>query len=615
MELNEAQQKAVSHREGPCLVLAGPGSGKTAVIARRTKLLVESGVDPGKILVVTFTKAAAMEMKGRFQRSIKDRNAPVWFGTFHAVFFSILKHAYHYNVNSIVKEDVKKQFFREAIAHYRLEAEDESELISDLQGEISLVKGGMMDLEHYYSKSCSEEIFREIYRAYQKMLRNRRLIDFDDMLVYCYELLTQRKDILAMWQQKFQYILIDEFQDINRLQYAIIKLLALPENNLFIVGDDDQSIYRFRGAMPDLMLNFDKDYPDTKKILLNINYRCPQPIVEGAAKVIGNNEKRFVKEILAAKEEGSAIAIKEFSGTREENKRIAQELLAYHEKGIPYTDMAILSRTNTQPRTLVEVLMQYNIPFCMKDTIPNLYEHFIGRDIINYIRAALGNRERAVFLKIANRPKRYISRDALDSSTISFEAMRNFYQDKAWMMERIDQWEYDLKWLKRLTPYAAVRYIRRGIGYDDFLEEYAQFRRIHLEDLAEVLDEIEEAAKPFEDYAQWFEHIEAYGKELKEQAQKQDARQEGVMLSTMHSAKGLEYSVVYIPDANEGITPHHRASLEEDLEEERRMFYVAMTRAKKQLHIYYIKERFQKEMDPSRFVEELMKEEEGGQAR
>lgn len=608
MELNEAQQKAVTHREGPCLVLAGPGSGKTAVIAKRTKLLVESGVDPGRILVVTFTKAAAMEMKGRFQRSINGRNAPVWFGTFHAVFFSILKHAYHYNVNSIIREDVKKQFFREAITHYRLEAEDESELISDLQGEISLVKGGMMDLEHYYSKSCSEEIFREIYKAYQKMLQSRRLIDFDDMLVYCYELLTQRKDILAMWQQKFQYILIDEFQDINQLQYAIIKLLALPENNLFIVGDDDQSIYRFRGARPDLMLNFDKDYPDTKKILLNINYRCPQPVVEGAAKVIENNEKRFTKEILAAKEKGNAIAIKEFSGTREENKRIAQELLIYHEKGIPYTDMAILSRTNTQPRTLVEVLMQYNIPFCMKDTIPNLYDHFIGRDIINYIRAALGNRERAVFLKIANRPKRYISRDALEDSNISFEALRNFYQDKVWMMERIDQLEYDLKWLKRLTPYAAVRYIRRGIGYDDFLEEYAKFRRIHVEDLVEVLDEIEEAAKPFEDYAQWFEHIEAYGKELKEQAQRQDAKQEGVMLSTMHSAKGLEYSVVYIPDANEGIIPHHRASLEEDLEEERRMFYVAMTRAKKQLHIYYIKERFQKEMDPSRFVEELMKE-------
>jgi len=614
MKYNNSQTMAIEQNQGPTLVLAGPGSGKTAVISQRTKLLIEKGVNPHKILVVTFSKAAAVEMKERFHALMRDSQvsgaySAVQFGTFHAIFFSILKHAYHYNINSIVREDEKMQFFRDIIKEYSLELEDESEFISELENEISLVKGEMMDISHYYSKSCSEEIFREIYSKYQTMLQSKRKIDFDDMLVYCYELLTQRQDILAMWQAQFEYIMIDEFQDINKIQYAIIKLLSLPENNLFIVGDDDQSIYRFRGAKPEIMLNFQKDYPSAKKILLNINYRCNTSIVAGAARVIKHNEKRFAKDMKANQKKENPIIIKEFLGAKEENQRIAWEILDYQEKGIPLNEMAVLFRTNTQPRMLIETLMQYNIPFRMKDAMPNIYEHFIGRDIIYYIRTALGNRERKLFMQIANRPKRYISRDAFTYPEFNFEQLRIFYEDKNWMLDRIDQWESDLKWLKKITPYAAITYIRKGIGYNDFLEEYADYRRIKAEDLYEIIDEIQEAAKPFETFDEWFEHIEKYGEALKEQVKKNNENKEGIVLSTMHSSKGLEYQNVFIIDANETVTPHHKATIPADLEEERRMFYVAMTRAKVNLHIYYTKERFNKEMEVSRFVKELM---EGG---
>lgn len=218
MKYNESQAKAIEQNLGPTLVLAGPGSGKTAVITERTKRLLEKGIDPSKILVVTFTKAAAIEMKQRFIQKMKDSGfygayASVQFGTFHAIFFSILKHAYHYNVNSIIRDEERMQFFREVIRSYEMEIEDEAEFISDLVSEISLVKGERMDLNYYYSKNCSEEIFREIYSKYQDMLKKQRKIDFEDMLVYCYELLSQRADILSMWQSKFQYIMIDEFQD------------------------------------------------------------------------------------------------------------------------------------------------------------------------------------------------------------------------------------------------------------------------------------------------------------------------------------------------------------------------------------------------------------------
>ena len=274
MRFNEAQNTALSHKNGPMMVLAGPGSGKTTVITHRIKKLLEQGVNPSGILVITFTKAAATEMKERFYQlteGIKEDYQKVSFGTFHSVFYQILKLAYRFPSGNVLGEEDKRGFFKEFLAKTELEVEDESEFISSVINEISYVKGSRIDLDYYYSQNCPEEWFKKLYTGYEDMLRITGKIDFDDMLIMCYELFTQRPDILSAWQRKFQYILVDEFQDINRIQYEIVRMMALPENNLFIVGDDDQSIYRFRGAKPEIMLGFLKDYPDAKQVLLAEN--------------------------------------------------------------------------------------------------------------------------------------------------------------------------------------------------------------------------------------------------------------------------------------------------------------------------------------------------------
>ena len=243
IELNEAQQKAVCHFQGPMMVLAGPGSGKTRVITQRVRhLITEREISPSHILVITYTKAAAVEMKQRYLQ-IAGESAPVQFGTFHAIFFMILKQAYHYTAQNVISEEERRKLLRELIQEIELDVRDENEFLADLGSEISRVKGEQMNLEYYHSPSCPGDTFRQIYSRYQKALERRRLLDFDDMMVYCYQLFVERPDILKIWQKQYPFILVDEFQDVNRLQYEILKLLAQPENHLFVVGDDDQSIY------------------------------------------------------------------------------------------------------------------------------------------------------------------------------------------------------------------------------------------------------------------------------------------------------------------------------------------------------------------------------------
>ena len=605
MAFNDTQRQAVYHNEKPMMVLAGPGSGKTTVITYRTKYLIENcGVDPSSILVITFTRAAAAEMRERFTALMKGERTPVSFGTFHSVFFRILKHAYRYDASNIIREEQRTQIVRELMERCEVEVEDEAEFVSSILTEISSVKGDMINLDHYYAKNCSEQIFKQLYQGYEKKLVSLNLIDFDDMLVMCYELFRERKDILGAWQRKYKYILIDEFQDINRVQYEIVRMLAAPENNLFIVGDDDQSIYRFRGAKPEIMLGFEKDYPKAERVLLDVNYRSTKEIVEAASRLIARNKTRFPKKITAKKGQGKPVVTKSWENPQEEALGIIREIQDYVNAGYQYSDIAVLYRTNLGPRLLAERLMEYNIPFCMRDSIPNLYEHWIARNILSYIRAAEGNLDRANILQIINRPKRYVSRDALDGPVISWEALKSFYQDKAWMVERIEQLEYDLRMLKNMAPTAAVNYIRMAVGYDEFLREYAEYRRMKPEELLEVADQLQESAASFKTFEDWTHHMEEYAKRLVEQARKREGNTEGVALMTMHSSKGLEFKIVYIPDANESVIPHSKAILDADIEEERRMFYVAMTRAKERLHICCVKERYGKPQGPSMFLKE-----------
>lgn len=606
MHFNTSQKEAILHRDGPMLVLAGPGSGKTLVITERTRYLIqECGINPANILVITFTKAAATEMKERFTRRM-GKNVPVTFGTFHAIFFMILKAAYNYRAENIIREEQRYQCMKEIITKRKMEYEDETEMIASLLGEIGLVKNAGIAIEHYYSKNCAEDVFRRIYTDYHEYLYKHRQIDFEDMLVYTLELFQERKDILAAWKNKYQYILIDEFQDINKIQFDVVKLLAGEKKNLFVVGDDDQSIYRFRGAKPEIMLHFQEDYKEAKTVLLDVNYRSDAEIVAKALNLIGHNKERFDKRIRASKEASSQVHYELFQNQREENSAIIQQLLEIEERGASLSDCAILFRTNTQPRLLMEQLMEYSIPFRTRDTIPNLYEHWIVKDIFAYIRIAQGSRARSDFLRIMNRPKRYITRESLEEDTVAFDVWEWHFEqmEQPWVAERIEKLEQDIKILKRHSPYAAINYIRKGIGYDDFCEEYADYRRMRIEDLYDVLDELQEGAKGYDSYDAWFDHIETYSKELEQIQHKNNEKKDCVSLSTLHSAKGLEYETVYIIDVNEGVMPYKKALLDADIEEERRMFYVGMTRAKKNLHLYSVKKLNNKDADISRFVAE-----------
>ena len=607
MQVSNAQHQAITHGAGPAIVLAGPGSGKTLVITQRVRYLIEAyHVRPQEILVITFTKAAAQEMQSRFQALSRQRG--VTFGTFHAVFFHILKYAYHYSAANILTEEKKYQILQRLLSESGLHFEDERETLSEIASEISVVKNEQIPLEHYYSKSCPEEVFRGFYRKYEEMHRREGLLDFDDMMTMTYELLTQRADILAAWQRHYRYILVDEFQDINLLQYAILRLLADPERNLFIVGDDDQSIYRFRGAKPEIMLNFPKDYPDAKQIVLDRNFRSVASVIRAAQLVIRENTKRFAKRAVHVRKGQGQVDIREFSGQEHESLYLIKKVQESLAGGMPPNEIAVLYRTNQGARPYAERLMEFNIPFEMRDALPNIYEHWIAKDLFAYLHLARERLDRAEFLQVMNRPKRYIARDAIDAKVISLETLRTYYEDKDWMLDRIDRLELDLRMLKDMAPYAAVNYIRYGMNYEEYLQEYAKARRMKPEELTDILDEIQDGCRPFKTVEAWYEHLTAYKERLLEQRGKKERDPDAITLATLHSAKGLEFQEVFLVDVNEGTIPHRKASMEADLEEERRLFYVGMTRAKDRLHLFYVRERYGKRVEPSVFLEPLLEE-------
>lgn len=608
MGFNEAQAQAIQHTDGPCLVLAGPGSGKTLTIVNRVKYLIEKQkVRPEEILVVTFTRFAAAEMKSRLCLVMGKRDLPVTVGTFHGIYYGILKWAYRMNQENILSETEKYQILRGVINKERMEIFDEEDFIQDIVAEIGKVKNNRIPLEEFVSEKCSADAFRNIYRNYERHRKELKKIDFDDMLVLCYELFRSRPDVLAQWQKKFRYVLIDEFQDINRIQYDVIRMLAQPENNLFVVGDDDQAIYGFRGADSELMLGFGKDFPDAKQILLGMNYRSTANIVQNSLKLIENNVERYSKKLEANREGGSCLHIQEVKDPVEEAEYVLEEIQKCKENGIKEEEIAILFRVHTDARAVVEAMVERKIPFHMKEHLPNIYEHFIAKDIMAYFRLATGKRRRQDFLQVMNRPKRYLGRDSVSGSQVSFEDMRKFYCDKDWMIDRIDQFEWDVKMLMKMAPYAAIQYIRKRIGYDDFLKEYAFTHQINRSDLNEVLAEIEEAAKAFSSVEEWFAHVEEYTETLKVKEKERNRPRPGVRLMTIHASKGLEFKQVFLIAANEGRIPYQKAKTDKEIEEERRLFYVAMTRAKDFLKICYVKIKNGKEVTPSRFVDELLK--------
>ena len=610
MSLNHAQTEAVAHNKGPCMVLAGPGSGKTLTIAKRIEyLIMKHKVRPEEILVITFTKYAAWEMKNRTRSICGPSSYAVTFGTFHGIYYGILKWEYRLNQSNLLSDEEKYRILREILPgidwDQEPEADEEKDYLQELAIEIGNVKNNCMDIEEYEPVKYTTEKFRKLYRTYEETKKKYRKIDFEDMLIQCRDLFMKRPDILKKWQEKFQYILVDEFQDVNQAQYDVVRMLAAPQDNLFVVGDDDQSVYGFRGAKPGIMMEFMKDYPKARQILLDVNYRSSGYIVKGALRVIGNNKIRFEKKIEAFRKPDETVHVQEVKDPVQEAEYVLERIREYREKGVSYTEMAVLYRTNVDARAMSELMTEYQIPFVMKEHLNNIYEHFIALDMISYLRLSQGEYDRKYFLQIANRPNRYLTRESMKTGNVSYESLRRYYRDKDWMVDRIDQLEWDMKMICDKTPYAAIQYIRKRMGYDEFLKEYAAYRKISSEDLFALLEEIWQNSKGYGTIKEWFEHIESYGKMLKEQ-NKKNGEKEGVNLMTMHAAKGLEFDTVFVIEENEGSCPYKKATADEEIEEERRLFYVAMTRAKRKLVISYVKEKNGKDLLPSRFVSELL---------
>lgn len=615
MKLNRGQDEAIKHGNGPCMVLAPPGSGKTLIVTERTRYLIEeSGVRPDQILVITFTRYAAREMKERFERLTAGKNYPVTFGTFHSIFYGILKCAYGIGANNLMSEKESSVLLQEVLDQTDIEStpevEDEEELVRELLREVGMVKNGLCHLKDFHSKYLTQDEFAEVFRSYEHQKKELKKFDFDDMLVQCYALFRKKPEILQGWQKRFQYILIDEFQDINRVQYEVIRMLAAPRYNLFVVGDDDQSIYGFRGAKPELMLYMKQEFPSLRTISLTVNYRSTEFITGAAARVILHNDTRFYKRVQSFRERGQNVHVQEVLDEQEEAQYVTEEIQKKLDQGIKPGEIAVLFRAAVQARMISEILSEHRIPFEMRDYVTNFYRHFIVKDMMAYLQLAAGKRDRSLFLTICNRPLRYLARNSMENRQVNFEDLRKFYCDKDWMLDIIDQFDVDVRMMKNMAPYAAIQYIRKKIGYDDFLKEYAEKHQISWKQLMDVMAELEERSKNFKSYDEWEIHIAKYTQELEEQQAKarkiKGERENKVQLMTIHSAKGLEFEDVFVIHANEGEIPHQKAEKKDEIEEERRLFYVALTRAKNNLCISYITQKNGNSIKPSRFVEELL---------
>lgn len=553
-------------------------------------------------------------MKERFERLTAGKNYPVTFGTFHSIFYGILKCAYGIGANNLMSEKESSVLLQEVLDQTNIEStpevEDEEELVRELLREVGMVKNGLCHLKDFHSKYLTQDEFAEVFRSYEHQKKELKKFDFDDMLVQCYALFRKKPEILQGWQKRFQYILIDEFQDINRVQYEVIRMLAAPRYNLFVVGDDDQSIYGFRGAKPELMLYMKQEFPSLRTISLTVNYRSTEFITGAAARVILHNDTRFYKRVQSFRGRGQNVHVQEVLDEQEEAQYVTEEIQKKLDQGIKPGEIAVLFRAAVQARMISEILSEHRIPFEMRDYVTNFYRHFIVKDMMAYLQLAAGKRDRSLFLTICNRPLRYLARNSMENRQVNFEDLRKFYCDKDWMLDIIDQFDVDVRMMKNMAPYAAIQYIRKKIGYDDFLKEYAEKHQISWKQLMDVMAELEERSKNFKSYDEWEIHIAKYTQELEEQQAKarkiKGERENKVQLMTIHSAKGLEFEDVFVIHANEGEIPHQKAEKKDEIEEERRLFYVALTRAKNNLCISYITQKNGNSIKPSRFVEELL---------
>lgn len=607
---NKSQIQAISHMDGPAMVLAGPGSGKTTVITHRIKNLIEKAeVRPENILVVTFTKAAAISMQKRFSTLMNGgKGQLVTFGTFHSVFYKILRKSRRYEATEILSERQKTDYIREIIGRYGISSNDISELSQNIINDIGNIKGNMLNAQEYEPSCCKKEDFIKVYNAYNLELKKDGKMDFDDILRECYLLLCENHTILEQWRELYKYILIDEFQDINRIQMNIIELLASPLNNIFVVGDDDQSIYGFRGARPEIMIEFKDYYPEAELIVLDVNYRSTQSIINVAGRVIENNKTRLDKCAHANNNKDFQPDIRKFRNQVEELKFVVSKIKEYENQGISLSEMAILVRNNSQIQEISSFLKNRKIEAESGKHRSNIYNGMVAKDILSYVRGALkfdGTYFNEDLIYVLNKPQRYISRQVVLSVNMNISAVRRIYSKN-----NIDSFLFHIEMIRKLPPQAALSYIRKGAGYEEYLRLYAIENNIPMSGLLKQLEQLVQECSKFNTLEQWINSIDSAqnseGQNFGKKSSVEGGTNNRINIMTMHGSKGLEFKAVFIVDANQGIIPTSKALRERDFEEERRLFYVAITRAIDYLNIYAVEERLGCPIEVSMFVEEML---------
>ena len=630
-DMNESQRMAVTHGEGPLLLLAGPGSGKTFTITRRILYLLERGVPPEQILVITFTREAAESMQSRFQR-MSSGFSPVNFGTFHSIFYHILQKSNTIKSTELLTNSEKKNLIMPIMkkcgegSGSDLSWESLREDAAALLAAVSYYKNTLC-LQKAAGKVPIEwrEHFPLILENYDRAVLACGRLDFDDMLCRCRQLLLQDASFRQEWQGRFRHILIDEFQDTNPVQYETVKLLAGEGCSIFAVGDDDQSIYGFRGSEPECLKRFQREY-GADQLLLDINYRSHPEIVRASLAVISENKDRFDKQLRPSTErketsQQERIRLLAFGGKEEQYAYLVNRLKDFTKNNNDdgKTECAVLFRTNSKMQGLAVRLRSAGIPYIMGERMQSIYEHFIAKDVTAYLRLASGEWSRELLLRIVNRPSRYVSREAFGSGASTIGELIEYYK-KAEFPERrqvealkhLKGFERQLNALSRLSPGLGVAYVQKASGYERYLLKLAGGNCEKLAEWREMLEWLREDAGRFSNVKEWCAAQEAHTKALERQGRGsgQKGIPEGgqkavIRLMTVHGAKGLEYDTVILADCNEGIYPHGRLQGEAEVEEERRIFYVAMTRAKENLELLYLTGEEERSRPPSRFLKPL----------
>ena len=601
MKLDPYQQQASDHFEGPMLVLAGPGSGKTTVITERLKMLTEKhGVPPENILALSFSRAAAGEIRRRFKQESAVSDAEPLFGTFHSIFYNILRSGQGFSGLRVISENEKYGFLKTRIEELSPEASAQDNVLPELVRIISSIKGSTSPVSVRPPCGLTAADLKRICSSYEEYKLRNSLLDFDDMILKCHRMFSRDRVQLDRWREQFTFLLIDEFQDINTLQYETVKLLAGERANIFVVGDDDQSIYGFRGADPSVMRRFLSDFEDAELVRLRFNYRSSEKIITAAGRLIRKNKDRLDKEIVAAKDAASAAGCGVFI-TRYENRQAECAALAAGLAELKEPQRAaVLFRGNNDSLLLQHELSISGVPFRVNGKKKSIFEHFIFRDIFAYLKLANEKEmSRADLLRILNKPVRYISPEALrQPGGDLFLKLRRRYAGNLSILTAVRRLENDIGFLKGLPAGAAFMYILKVIGYEKWLSDFrAQGRGGEdTEDMLENIHAVLREAETYEGLILLMNREAVSGPA--------EAGAPAVSIMTMHASKGLEFDIVFLPDVNEGIVPNMNNSVG-GVQEERRLFYVAMTRAKKVLNISFTGQLHGKTAGPSRFIGEM----------